>query len=273
MKAAVAYEAPRRQKPAVKQLKWHKTRKIGNLTAMGQKGSYEIFPQKPNRRVGIFKWGIGLREQPIVVDGKPISMDDREELKAFASSFDAIPAGTVIEVEEGAAKEACASCGHRASESPTREEWEVVVSHPPPAHRGAIMSRVGPGEARDLGDRIILSGFHDDAEAANVAASIAKQYRVAVTFGPKLSILNHAAEAPKQSKQKTEQLMADIRANAKRGAQYRLQGKINAAMVCDRRVDQLVTYAESLGLGDEAFENEEAGRASAEVAAEARPLA
>jgi DNA repair protein RadC len=71
-----------------------------------------------------------------------------------------------------------------ASESPTREEWEVIVTNPPPAHRGAILG-MAPGDSFAAGNKIILWGFHDDEEAAHVAGAIARQYKILVPFGPK----------------------------------------------------------------------------------------
>src|ERR1019366_2823725 len=183
MKVSVAYEG-KSQKPKVKQLKWH----IGNrkrtganryLIAQGVKGVYRIERQKPNRRVGIFKWLLMLDNEPAVIDvkGTPMSLDDLTELKAFASSYDAIPSGTVIAVNEPPA-------GGRANESPTREEWEVVVHHAPSQYKNSILSMVGPGDGFEAGNKLILQGFHDDGEASNVAASIVKRYKVPVTTGP-----------------------------------------------------------------------------------------
>lgn len=185
MKATVAYESPRKQKPTVRPLKFHRN-KAGGLTAHGEKGMYEIVRQKPNRRLGIFKWKLGLHGADVVVKGAPMSLDDLSELKAFASSYDAMPPAVEVDivVEENA----------KAGEAPTREEWEVVVTNPPAAHRGAILNMAGPGDGFEAGNKIILQGFHDDTQAANVGAAIAKRYRVQVTFGPKRAM--EAAEAP-----------------------------------------------------------------------------
>lgn len=280
MKAVVAYEAPRRQKPAVKSLKWHRDHKglllrqgPEALFAKGVKGVYGIVRQKPNRRLGVFKWRLILSDAPVTVDGKEMSLDDLSELKAFASSFDAIPSGTVIAVSEETPAAPCAACGGHASEngrpdpageyaqmqrmaaayarreglgeyvpnsalptgrvengdgiwsfyttppgggrptihevknsvlrqsysrnsaneSPTREEWEVIVTNPPAAHRGAILAQ-GLGETQEVGNKIILRGFHDDEQAARTAGSIARTYKVPVTFGPR-NKLYEAAEA------------------------------------------------------------------------------
>jgi hypothetical protein len=198
MKASVAYEASRRQKPHVKQLKWHLMAN-GLMAENGVKGIYYITKHKPNRRIGEFKWGLSLQKpgapyaENVVVNGKPISLDDRSELKAFASSYDAIPSGTVIAVNEAneRAGETCKECGH-AKESPTREEWEVIVTSPPPAHRGAILA-MGLGETQEVGNKIILRGFHDDEQAARTAGAIARTYKVGVTFGPR-NALYEAAE-------------------------------------------------------------------------------
>ena len=186
MRATVAYEASRRKKPLVKQLKWHKW--PHGLYANGVKGEYTIRAEKPNRRIGCFKWHLYLntgdekRENinHVEVNGKPMSLDDLSELKAFASSYDAIPSGTVIAVnEDRPARE-----GGPAREAPTREEWEVVVHHPPAGNKGAILNMAGPGDGFEAGNKIILQGFHDDTTASNVAASIAHRYKVPVTTGP-----------------------------------------------------------------------------------------
>src|ERR1019366_5829063 len=279
MKVSVAYEG-KSQKPKVKQLKWH----IGNrkrtganryLIAQGVKGVYRIERQKPNRRVGIFKWLLMLDNEPAVIDvkGTPMSLDDISELKAFASSYDAIPSGTVIAVNEPAeANEASGSglqwhlvedprfrgvIGARmqaqgnsgtfvlakqrhgwvvdlggvlldkspaypyfqtaadakaaaskfdrsvrnsaAFESPTREEWEVVVHHAPSQYKNSILSMVGPGDGFEAGNKLILQGFHDDGDASNVAASILKRYKVPATTGPIRKLpLDEANEAPRR---------------------------------------------------------------------------
>src|ERR1700679_572913 len=204
MRATVAYEAARRQKPHVRQLKWHLGR--GFLFAKGLKGEYRITAQKPNRRLGVFKWALTVSHEPpyrewkpVMLNGQPMSLDERSELKAFASGYDAIPSGTVIAVNEapGAAREApaCATCGHRAGEAPTHEEWEVIVTTPPAAHRGAILAQ-GMGQTYENGNKIILRGFHDDEQAARTASSIARTYRVPVTFGPRNALYEAAEQRP-----------------------------------------------------------------------------
>jgi DNA repair protein RadC len=72
-----------------------------------------------------------------------------------------------------------------ASESPTRGEWEVIVTNPPREHRGHILSMAGPGYGYAEGNKIILNGFHDDEEARHVANSISRKYGSVVTFGPR----------------------------------------------------------------------------------------
>ena len=73
-----------------------------------------------------------------------------------------------------------------AEESPTRDEWQVIVSNPPAGYRGAILNSVPPGDAYTVGKTIILGGFYDDAEARHVASSITHKYRGSVvTYGPK----------------------------------------------------------------------------------------
>jgi len=208
MKAAVAYEAPHRgrrylPKDGVKPLKWH-NHKSGYIFAQGQKGVYSIHAQKPNRRRDIFKWAlmvnhflpgstrVGDRESAML-NGQPMSCDDREKLKAEAAIYDAMPQGIPVAIvaTEHKAGEACTACG-RAAESPTREEWEVIVSSPPAAHRGAILA-MGLGETQEVGNKIILRGFHDDEQAARTAGAIARTYKVGVTFGPR-NALYEAAE-------------------------------------------------------------------------------
>jgi proteasome lid subunit RPN8/RPN11 len=72
-----------------------------------------------------------------------------------------------------------------ASESPTRGEWEVVVTNPPREHRGHILSMAGPGYGHAEGNKIYLTGFYDDEEARHVANSISRKYRSQVTYGPR----------------------------------------------------------------------------------------
>jgi proteasome lid subunit RPN8/RPN11 len=70
-------------------------------------------------------------------------------------------------------------------ESPTKGEWEVIVTDPPRAHWGHILSMAGPGYGYRAGNKIILDGFYDDEEARHVANSISRKYGAMVTFGPK----------------------------------------------------------------------------------------
>ena len=276
MKASVAYEG-KSQKPKVKQLKWHRIK--DGLYADGVKGRYLIEAQKPNRRLDIFKWRLLCKAQPVEVNGRPTSLDDLSELKAFASSYDAIPSGTVIAVNEPAeANEASGSglqwhlvedprfrgvIGARmqaqgnsgtfvlakqrhgwvvdlggvlldkspaypyfqtaadakaaaskfdrsvrnsaAYESPTREEWEVVVHHAPSQYRNSILAMVGPGDGFEAGNKLILQGFHDDGEASNVAASIVKRYKVPVTTGPIRKLPTDANEANEAPRRRTDE--------------------------------------------------------------------
>ena len=83
-----------------------------------------------------------------------------------------------------------------AHPSPTpREEWEVIVTNPPAAHRGAILA-MGLGETTEAGNKIILRGFHDDEQAARTAGSIARTYKVGVTFGPRNALYEAAEKGP-----------------------------------------------------------------------------
>jgi DNA repair protein RadC len=90
-------------------------------------------------------------------------------------------------------------------EAPTRGEWEVVVSHPPAEHRGAILSMGGPGYGYESGGKIYLTGFYDDEEARHVAASISRKYGrfgSSVTIGPRRSMAaedSHPNEGRKKS--------------------------------------------------------------------------
>ena len=80
--------------------------------------------------------------------------------------------------------------------APTSEEWEVVVTGVPEAHRGAIMNLVGPGEAESVGrSKVVLRGFYDDREAANVARAVTRQYGVSAVYGPARAMKLNAAEA------------------------------------------------------------------------------
>lgn len=211
MKASVAYEG-KRQKPKVKPLKWHIGHRGRNdahrhLVAKGVKGEYRIERQKPNRRLGVFKWCLWLNDKPVTLDKAPyesasspidrkVSDDDLSTLKAFASSYDAMPP-TEIDVAVVVVEPAVGE--RRASESPTREEWEVVVHHAPAAHRGAILNMAGPGDSFEASNKIILQGFHDDTVASNVAASIVKRYHVPVTTGPiRKTPVDGANEAPRR---------------------------------------------------------------------------
>lgn len=79
--------------------------------------------------------------------------------------------------------------------APTSEEWEVVVTGVPEAHRGAIMNLVGPGDAEVVGrNKIVLRGFYDDREAANVARAVTRQYGVSAVYGPVRAMKLNAAE-------------------------------------------------------------------------------
>lgn len=104
-------------------------------------------------------------------------------------------AGTISEAQyrKAAHRIADASAAHGihsqyAREAPTGSEWEVVVSNPPTAHRGAILALSDPGDGFEAGDKIYLWGFYDDTEASHVATAIARRYRVPVTFGPKKAV-------------------------------------------------------------------------------------
>ena len=80
--------------------------------------------------------------------------------------------------------------------APTSEEWEVVVTGVPEAHRGAIMNLVGPGEAESVGrNKVVLRGFYDDREAANVARAVTRQYGVVASYGPARAMKLNAAES------------------------------------------------------------------------------
>src|ERR1019366_50428 len=95
--------------------------------------------QKPNRRLGVFKWRLTMgppggnymaNQKPVEVNGVPTSLDDLSELKAFASSYDAIPSGTVIAVNE--APEANEASGSEL-------QWHLVED---PRFRGVIGARM-----------------------------------------------------------------------------------------------------------------------------------
>jgi len=211
MKANVAYEGSRKKRrylpeEGVKPLTWHKQGHQGGLHAKGVKGIYRIEAQKPNRRQGIFKWCLLLDNKPAMLNGQPMSNDELAKLKAEAAIYDRLPQGVPVavvasETPPAHAGEAYAACG-RAGEAPTREEWEVVVTDPPLAHRGHILSMGGPGHAFPAGNKIVIDGFHDDTEASRVAGAIAKQYKVAVTFGPKKAV-SVAAEPATAAEAKT----------------------------------------------------------------------
>ena len=84
--------------------------------------------------------------------------------------------------------------GSAKEESPTRGEWEVIVTNPPRESRGHILAYAGPGYGYAEGNKIYLIGFHDDEEARHVANSISRKYGAKgaiVTLGPRR---NMAAE-------------------------------------------------------------------------------
>jgi proteasome lid subunit RPN8/RPN11 len=99
---------------------------------------------------------------------------------------------TLAAAKKAGRDEVIARGAHEASEAPTRGEWEVIVSHPPKKHRGAILAMGGPGYGRSEGDKIILSGFYDDEEARHVANSISRKYGArygtSVSYGPRRSM-------------------------------------------------------------------------------------
>lgn len=120
-----------------------------------------------------------------------MEVDERFMLEYFGNGFTEGVGGypTLASAQAAAAAGArgsgVAESSSSVGESPTREEWEVVVTNPPAAYRGRILNLVPPGDGFAAGNKIILQGFHDDEEARHVATGIAQRYGVLVTYGPK----------------------------------------------------------------------------------------
>jgi proteasome lid subunit RPN8/RPN11 len=72
-----------------------------------------------------------------------------------------------------------------SAHSPTREEWQVVVTNPPSKYRGSISHIVAPGDAHAVGNSLILGGFYDDEQASRVAAAISRTYGAIASFRPR----------------------------------------------------------------------------------------
>jgi DNA repair protein RadC len=245
-RVTVAYESAARERAAEraarKKLKWHRAAG-GGLTAKGERGEYCIVRQRPDRRHGIYRYGVthaghsigstetlaagkGLAvhhevrqtcaEVPVVQEGASESKEARRgsyrselvknlrlmgqpEPEAFADAHATdVERYEVAGVQPNIAAAILVTSGehrmHRdvAEESPTRGEWEVVVSSPPSEHRGRILSMAGPGYGESRAGKIYLYGFYDDEEARHVANSISRlygsKYGTTVTFGPRRSM-------------------------------------------------------------------------------------
>ena len=233
----VAYESPARERAAHRKhkLKWHRNDSGGLKAKSGKGGEFCIVRQRPDRRHGIYRWGvthnahsIGSTDQLAQAKGlavhhetkqtapktrrlqpsdaavmtitarkscKNLRMMGRRDAEAFVDRhYQDVERYELAGVQPNVAAAILDAAdtgfddirgGEAAEEAPTRSEWEVVVTNPPRAHRGAILNMVPPGDAHAEGNRIFLTGFYDDAEAQHVAGAIAKRYRSQVTFGPK----------------------------------------------------------------------------------------
>jgi|GEM_PF-231039 len=72
---------------------------------------------------------------------------------------------------------------HPATESPTRDEWEVVARSPSDALKTRLIAEYP--QARVIGTNVVIGGFHDDEKASRVAQAITHQHRLVVSYGPR----------------------------------------------------------------------------------------
>ena len=241
-RVTVAYESAARERAARRKtkLRWHRSAG-GGLTAKGERGEFCIVRQRPDRRHGIYRWGVthaghsvgstdqlaqakGLaahhefkqtcaEDAPVAAERRGggndsyrsqvvrnLRMMGRKDAEAYADrhavdveryEIAEVPpnvAAAILDAADTRFDDMRAGEEAAAKESPTRGEWEVIVTNPPHEHLGHILSMAGPGYGYREGNKIYLTGFYDDEEARHVANSISRKYGdkgAIVTYGAK----------------------------------------------------------------------------------------